>query len=427
LINDIRLRFDDFSANLSIFRALCATFNSRLDLASTLESVAQASPKIRPQAPAELTAVPWYVWSLFAAVISVVIGGYWDISWHMSIGRDTFWTPAHLLIQFCGILAGLTSGYLILACTFGRDPALASAGVSVWRFRGPLGAFIAAWGGATMLTSAPFDNWWHNAYGLDVKIFSPPHVVLDGGVLAIQLGALVLIASTRNRSSGILRRKFDWMLLLLGGMITMLALTVVWESTYRVLMHTAQCYRAVAVVVPVVFAAFARISEHRWARTTVAGVYTAYAMIMLWIFPLFPATPKLGPVYQRITHMVPMEFPLLVIVPALLLDLIDPHLVHWKRWPQATALGVIFLGAFLAAQWPFATFLVSPASSNWFFGTKYFAYFASPNGFDVRHLFVPIDYAAFGFWMIMAEAVLFAILSSRLGTAAGEWVRAIRR
>jgi hypothetical protein len=29
--------------------------------------------------------------------------------------------------------------------------------------------------------------------------------------------------------------------------------------------------------------------------------------------------------------------------------------------------------------------------------------------------------------MIMAEAVLLAILSSRLGAAAGEWVRGIRR
>jgi len=40
---------------------------------------------------------------------------------------------------------------------------------------------------------------------------------------------------------------------------------------------------------------------------------------------------------------------------------------------------------------------------------------------------VPVDYAAFGFWLIMAEALLLAILSSRLGTAAGDWVRAIRR
>ena len=29
-----------------------------------------------------------------------------------------------------------------------------------------------------MLTSAPFDNWWHDAYGLDVKIISPPHMFL---------------------------------------------------------------------------------------------------------------------------------------------------------------------------------------------------------------------------------------------------------
>src|SRR5579864_5894200 len=379
-------------------------------MATTVEQTTQidAENSEKPQS-SEPAAIPWYVWSLFAAVVSVVIGGYWDISWHMSIGRDSFWTPAHMAIQLCGILAGFTCGYLILSCTSGRDTELALSSVSVWRFRGPLGAFIAAWGGATMLTSAPFDNWWHNAYGLDVKIFSPPHVVLDGGVLAIQIGALVLIASTRNRSIGILRRKLDWMLLLLGGMIAMLALTVVWESTYRVLMHTAQCYRAVAIVIPVVFAAFARISENRWARTMVAGVYTAYAMVMLWIFPLFPATPKLGPVYQRITHMVPMEFPLLVIVPAFLLDLVRPRIAGWGRWAQAASLGALFLCVFTVVQWWFASFLISPASANWFFGTKYFAYFASPNGFDVRHMFFPAEHTAARFWFVMLEALLLAI------------------
>src|SRR6202045_173365 len=176
-------------------------------MATTL-SAAPHTPIVPGDSSApEVTSIPWYIWVLFTAVVSVVIGGYWDISWHMSIGRDSFWTPAHMAIQFCGILAGFTCGYLFLSCTLGLDPALVSASVSVWRFRGPLGAFIAAWGGAAMLTSAPFDNWWHNAYGLDVKIFSPPHVVLDGGVLAIQIGALVLIASTRNRASGGVRRE----------------------------------------------------------------------------------------------------------------------------------------------------------------------------------------------------------------------------
>jgi hypothetical protein len=390
-----------------------------------------ANPPIYSQARAnaqtQMESVPWYIWTLFAAVVSVVIGGYWDISWHMSIGRDSFWTPAHIAIQLCGILAGLSCGYLILRCTLGYNEAAGPYTVKVWRFRAPLGAFIAAWGGAMMLTSAPFDNWWHSAYGLDVKIFSPPHVVLDGGVLAIQAGAVVLIASTMNRASAALRRKLNWILLLLGGMITMLALTIVWESTYRVLMHTAQCYRAVAVVAPVVLAGFAAVSGRRWARSIVAGIYSLYAMVMLWIFPFFPATPKLGPVYQKITHMVPMEFPLVIIVPALLLDAFWPKVAGWKRWPQAAVGGALFLLAFVTAQWPFATFLVSPASANWFFGTKYFAYFASPNGYDVRHMFFPLEQTAGAFAVVMAEAVVFAILSTRLGLAWGGWIRGIRR
>ena len=396
-------------------------------MATVLQPRPKTYPGVQTQTRDSAASVPWYIWSLYASVISVVIGGYWDISWHMSIGRDSFWTPAHLAIQLCGVLAGLTCGYLILSCTLGDNPALQPATVRVWRFRGPLGAFIAAWGGATMLTSAPFDNWWHNAYGLDVKIFSPPHVVLDGGVLAIQAGALLLVASARNRADDLLRTKLDRLLLLLGGMMLMLALTVVWESTYRVLMHSAACYRAVAVVVPVIFAAFAVASDNRWARTAVAGIYTAYAMVMLWIFPLFPATPKLGPVYQKITHFVPMEFPLLVIVPALFLDLLQPKLAGWEKWTQAAVAGTIFLLPFVAAQWPFATFLVSPDSANWFFGTKYFAYFASPNGYDVRHLFFPLEQSAVTFWTIMAEALVLAALSSRLGQACGEWLRKIRR
>ncbi len=59
-------------------------------------------------------------------------------------------------------------------------------------FRAPLGAFIAAWGGIAMLTSAPFDNWWHNAYGLDVKIVSLPHTLLILGIRAVGVGMLFL-------------------------------------------------------------------------------------------------------------------------------------------------------------------------------------------------------------------------------------------
>ena len=120
------------------------------------------------------SSVPWYVWCSVAAVTFAMAGSHWDISWHRSIGRDSFWTPAHVAIHICGILAGISCGFLILSTTFQRDAPLRGASVRIWGFRGPLGAFISAWGGIAMITSAPFDNWWHNAYGLDVKIVSPP-------------------------------------------------------------------------------------------------------------------------------------------------------------------------------------------------------------------------------------------------------------
>ena len=65
---------------------------------SATDRIGKPSPVV---ATREVSSIPWHIWVLFAAVVSVVVGGYWDISWHMSIGRDTFWTPAHIAIQMC--------------------------------------------------------------------------------------------------------------------------------------------------------------------------------------------------------------------------------------------------------------------------------------------------------------------------------------
>src|SRR6266516_124136 len=146
------------------------------------------------------SAIPWYLWCAALAVTSAYIGGYWDISWHRSIGRDSFWTPPHLAIYACGLMAGVSSGYLIAAATFGRVAALRDVSIRVLGFWGPAGAFISAWGGCAMLVSAPFDDWWHNAYGLDVRIISPPHMVLAAGFFGIELGTVLLLLAFMNRS-----------------------------------------------------------------------------------------------------------------------------------------------------------------------------------------------------------------------------------
>src|SRR6059036_3491860 len=151
------------------------------------------------RASAGAVGLPWYVVAVVLAATSAVVGVIWDISWHRTIGRDTFWTPAHLAIYLGGALAGAACGWLVLKTTFAGTPEQRATGVSFWGFRGPLGAWVCIWGAIAMIASAPFDNSWHNAYGLDVKIISPPHMILAWGMIGIQIGAMLMALSAQNR------------------------------------------------------------------------------------------------------------------------------------------------------------------------------------------------------------------------------------
>lgn len=371
--------------------------------------------------------VPWYVWCAVLSVTSTMIGVHWDIAWHRSIGRDTFFTPAHVAIYLGGVLAGISSAFLILSTTFNRGAPLAGASVNIWGFRGPLGAFIAAWGGFAMLTSAPFDDWWHKAYGLDVKILSPPHVLLIGGIVAMELGALFLILGQMNRAQAKVREKLSWLYLYVAAMIVVILMILIFEYALRLYMHSGFFYRVVAITIPIVLAGVAKGSGKRWAATIVTAIYTAFWAGLLWILPLFPASPKLGPVYQHVTHFIPAEFPVLLIVPAFFLDLLRQRTQGWNKWLQAGASGCVFVAALLAVQWPFATFLQSPAAGSWIFGNNYFDYNLRPDDMYVRHLFFSVEKTAARFWTEMALALMFAIATTRLGLAWGGWMQRIRR
>jgi hypothetical protein len=376
-------------------------------------------------------------------------GLYWDISWHQTIGRDTFWTPAHLMIQFGAILTAASSSMLIFGTTFGRNEAAKRASVNVLGFRGPLGAFISAWGGAAMLVSAPFDNWWHDAYGLDVKIISPPHMILALGIGGILWGSAILILGEMNRAEGSLRRHLQSMLLFSGGLLVILDMVLKLHDTGRVLMHTAYAYMVISIGLPLWLEAIARASGRRWARTTMASIYTGAFLLLVWIVPLFPGEPKLGPVYQRVTHMLPLYFPLLIIFPAIALDLLWPKMKNldlggsgrkyfkiqglprfgfeWGKWQQSVLAGIAFVVVMMAFQWPFADFLMSPASRNWIFGTHYLYYAMPPESHEAQHIFYSIEHTTLAFVGKLGLAFAAAILSTRLGITWGNWMREVRR
>lgn len=374
--------------------------------------------------------VPFFAWTSFLAVCSAVIGVQWDIAWHRSVGRDTFFSPPHLAIYLGGVLSGLACGYLILSTTFSRSAAAQRArdsAVGIWGFHGPLGAFLSAWGGLAMLASAPFDNWWHNTYGLDVTILSPPHTVLVLGIVGVELGGALLLTGARNQASGTARRILAALFLAMGGLVLVGLLTFEMEFTGRVLQHGAAFYRAVAVVAPLVLLGMGRASGQRFGATLTAAVYSAILLLLLWIFPLVHTTPKLGPVYFPTTHLVPEGFPLLLIAPALAMDLGQPALSAQTPWRQAAVLGLLFLGSLLLAQWPMADFLMSPAARNWVFGSHYQSYDAQPHWTSVLNIYTVTEPTQAAFYFRLAGAYATAVVSARLGLSWAAFLRQLRR
>jgi len=384
-------------------------------------------PETRSVSASLQTPIPWYLWCSALAVTSAYVGGYWDISWHRSIGRDSFWTPPHVAIYACGLLAGLSAAYLILGATFGRTSSVRPSSVRILGLRGPLGAFISAWGGLAMLVSAPFDNWWHNAYGLDVRIISPPHMVLALGFFGIEFGTVVLVLSFMNRAEGRARAALGRLLLYVGGVAICESFLVKIEYISRSDMHNALFYVVTMLGAPLVLIAIALASRRRWACTIQAAVYTAFGLAFLWILPLFPASPALGPVYRPVTQFIPWEFPLLVIPPAFVTDMLLQRTAAWRPFVRALALGATFLGVFVAVQWPFAVFLMTPAARNWFFGTAYMDFSTPLTSSYSRFVFFYRELTPDRFRTTMLIAALIAWFMAWAGLRLGRAMQRVRR
>ena len=366
-------------------------------------------------------------WPLTAVLFAsgcIVVGIIWDISWHRTIGRDTFWSPPHLLEQLGAMVAAFTCGWLVLRTTFGGDSTARETSVKVWGFRGPLGAWVCIWGAFMMVTSAPFDNWWHNAYGLDVKILSPPHAVLAIGMIAIQVGALLLALASQNRATADTQRRLSLMYAMAAGILLALQATVLMENAaFPNHMHTAAFYQMTAIAIPLILVATSRPSHLRWPATATAAVYMTIVLIMLWILQVFPATAKLAPIYNPVTHMVPPPFPLLLIVPAIAIDILMRKVRG--EWTRAAAIGASFVLLMLAAHWWWGEFLLSPLARNAVFAADQWDYNARPGAWQYQ--FWGAERTGTAFLSGLMAAIAIAIATSRLGLWIGAGMARVQR
>ncbi len=377
--------------------------------------------------------IPWPLYSVVLASTCIVVGLIWDVSWHRTVGRDTFWTLAHVLEQVAAVIAGLSCGYLVLRTTFAGTPEEKGSSVRFWRFfYGPLGAWVCIWGTLMMITSAPFDNWWHNAYGLDVKIISPPHMVLAWGMMGIQIGAMLMTLSAQNRATPDDQKLYSMMHAYAAGiLITMIATVIQEDASVGNQMHGSKFYAITAWTIPLFLVGLSRASRLRWPATTITAIYSAIILAMSWILQLFPATPKLAPIYNPVTHMVPPAFPLLIIVPAVAVDLLMRRLRRENDWKLSLAIGVTWVVVMVAVHWFWAEFLLSPAARNFVIGADQWSY--GDRLGDWRYRFWTLDVDASGKWspLLFARGIGFAMLlaavASRISLFLGNGMSKVRR
>lgn len=125
--------------------------------------------------------------------------------------------------------------------------------------------------------------------------------------------------------------------------------------------------------------------------------------------------------------MVPMDFPLLLMAPAVVLDLATHRAGGRGEWFMAGAYGIIFFVVLLVAQFAFAYFLMSRWSINPIFATDNFDYAAPNTAYKVRREFYPWDATEGAMRVRLGVAVALAVVSARLGLAWGNWMRRVQR
>jgi len=136
------------------------------------------------------------LWGLLAAKAIAGIGVGWDIRWHIVIGRDSFWIPPHVM-TYSGVALITMLSLVVLA----RETWLARRGqaprdsLRIAGLVGSRGYHLAWWGIALTIIAAPIDDLWHRLFGIDVTLWSPPHLL---GLAGAQVNSLACLLIARE-------------------------------------------------------------------------------------------------------------------------------------------------------------------------------------------------------------------------------------
>lgn len=140
-----------------------------------------------PRRLEEITGVPgWAAITLMCSVYGLIVAGfgfYSDVAWHVALGRDDIlFTAPHtaIIIGLVLIALGPVLGLIVALGEGARRPWAGASRLPTSLL--PLGVL-----GAAALIGFPVDEMWHRAYGVDVTMWSPPHLIM---ILAASFSAM---------------------------------------------------------------------------------------------------------------------------------------------------------------------------------------------------------------------------------------------
>jgi hypothetical protein len=152
-----------------------------------------------PNGLTRITRIPgWAAVAIGMAMYGLLVAGqgfYADVSWHIALGRD----DELLTAPHAGILLGLVMilGGAVLGTVIATFESVDGAKVGALRVPPSL---VPLWAlGLGAVAGFPLDDLWHRAYGVDVTMWSPTHMLMILGATFTGMAAWLILAGSGVR------------------------------------------------------------------------------------------------------------------------------------------------------------------------------------------------------------------------------------
>ena len=270
-----------------------------------------------------------------ASLLLALVGMYWDIALHIGEGRDAgpLTNPAHYLIMG-GLFGIFAAGCLGVILATGRVSAAAVRISEGWH--APLGALLMVACAGFALSGFPLDDVWHRAFGQDVTLWGPTHLMLVGGSMLSLVGLAVLLTEGARASEAPPRLEGLRRAAVCGGLLVALtSLAAEFEfgvPQFRLLFHPLLVLFAASVGL---------VAARAWGGRGSALAAVAFYLVMRALTSLL-----VGPVLGETTPHFPLLIAEAVVVELVALRVARGRPIALGLW---AGLGVGTVG--LASEW----------------------------------------------------------------------------